>query len=313
MEEEMKKLCVTPFNEFWMDCGFNTNFSILCSVESSFRDLACLNCYTYIENKYKKIDIRTSDKQRDIISNIITRNPTQFKNNTDAIMIEKIINLLNDHLLLVGVNLYDWIPDSLGWQRYRWNHYSLVVDYDSDNKEFLVMDDDVRGFNLHRIPLDRFIIAIRGTDCLPHDGFIVTYEDYADKYNLEFSEVIENALLLIDSIGKMIEKDNLWDIYVDDIDGYFLEMTSKTFRFFNRQVANLVLVDRLYDLRLIDEKKKEDTKKVLSDAMNGWDLIKIKFLKAYKTKKIDVHTIKNLVNQQFEKEIKAWDILRYST
>lgn len=39
----MKKLEIKPFEEFWLNCGFNNNFSILTSYNEKYRELAYLN------------------------------------------------------------------------------------------------------------------------------------------------------------------------------------------------------------------------------------------------------------------------------
>ncbi len=77
------KLKIIPFNKFWLNCNFNSNFSILTSINKSYEDLALLNCYSYCKSPQewcpKNIALNQGNThQRIIINNIITTEKILF-------------------------------------------------------------------------------------------------------------------------------------------------------------------------------------------------------------------------------------------
>lgn len=71
-------LDLQPFGEFWINCWFNNNYSILTSIDKKYIDAAYMNTY-----KYRIVEERTANgtnleylmighikEQRDLVSSV---------------------------------------------------------------------------------------------------------------------------------------------------------------------------------------------------------------------------------------------------
>ena len=308
-----------PFNEFWINCFFNAYFSLLTSRNSSYFDAAYMNCYSYISKvektpftNVKYIQLYNSDKRQINLftSNILTK-PIEFRKHTD--MVEKIIEFLKNNYIFVGVDLYNWIPNSICWQRRHWEHYSLIKEYDDCNDEFIVFDENHQGYGIYRIPMKRFIDSVNNSP-LKDDGFIIVYNDYIEDYYIDYKEVQCNADRLIQELIKLIElPSDYWVLSKQDMEkGYMFDLLSMyAFQIANRHMANIKLMDRLKHLNYIDMYQYKTITEMFKELANGWDMIKSKFIKGDISipRKLDSDNLNDLKDNLLRMEIETWKYL----
>jgi len=203
------KKIILPFDKYWIDCEFNAIFSVMTSIDESFYDFADINAYSYklrndktpcgTDVEFIKLD-NAKYIQSEYVTGCISKTPITLKDSED--MLVTIIKLLTDYTLLVGVDLYNWIPRSICWQKYHWGHFTLVQSYNKAEDTFSVLDESLTGYGEHRIPRERFIDAIQNSK-QNEDGFILHYNT-PSKYRLCFDDVLLNAQRLTTELTQIL-------------------------------------------------------------------------------------------------------------
>lgn len=270
-----KRLKLAPFTDHWINCEINDNLSVLTSLNNSYRHIPLLNDYMYQMagdmGWLTSLDIKYSRnllKKLEILCKVnLTFTEQSFMQDIKACIDEgRVIN--------VAIDLYDWIPESLMYQRYHMSHYSLVAGYDDELECFTVFDDDAYGYKEHVIPYDRFQksvwrdngIQIREI-CLP---------EYLVDYSLPFSEVIEFAERIKNDITYLTYMAHYFN-YTDDMLIHFIAMLSKIT---NRQKANQQLFLYLMEQKYIGQETGEELAAMALRLQNQWQAVKSLFIKS---------------------------------
>jgi len=197
----------------------------------------------------------------------------------------------------------------LCWQKYHWEHYSLVKGYDSSNDLFIIFDDNNKKYGEYCIPRIRFVKAV--SDCsLEIDAYLVKYGK-TDNYNLDFNEVLKNANRLVHELKGLFG--NYWQVSDKDIEGgYMFELFSScALSISNRHLANLKLIKRLYANEFISKSKYIKLVDKFKGLIKGWDIIKNRFIigNISVPRKLDYLRINECKNLLINDEIKAWMLL----
>lgn len=313
----MGKLVITPFNEFWLDCGFNNTFSILTSFDESYRELAYLNCYTYVPyNEWapKHIELRNgSDVQYEVINEIIYKKPFSFQ--YSKANIRKVINQIKTNNILLKVDLYNWLPNSSSWHKLHNFHHSLIVDFDEINDCIIVLDDDNKGYSKHAIPMRRFVECVKD-----QNGYISGYSVKcikAPEYKLDINLVLKFATILIRDLEYFLIND-LWTTKQTKEGDILYEFYGfEVFKIVNRQIANLLLIKKLHEYGYIYESLYQDLFNGFTEIKNGWICIKNSLIKLYyspngnEIQKIKVLNV--LKNKLISEEIDVWKKICHET
>lgn len=310
---------VHPFNEFWIDCRFNSCFSILTSINKSYCDASYMNCYSYITyiektpfTSVKCLRLRNSDRsQSDLIDLNITTIPVEFRNQSN--MVKRVIELLQYNHLLIGVDLYYWIPNSICWYKNHWEHYAFVKKYDKDKNAFIVLDENLNGYGEHEIPCQRFETAVLGSP-LPGDGFIIKYKNDLEDYKINCNEVFSNADRLIKELRELSDlPSDYWILSKPDIEkgNMFDLLTLHTFQIANRHIANIKLISRLKDLEFINNEKYGAMADKFDELRKGWTIIKNKIIKGNVSvpRNLDSRYLNIMKDNLLMKEISVWENL----
>ena len=246
------KLNLKPFDEFWINCTFNGFFSIMCTLDNSYADLAYMNSYSYfVEGEVLKgMKLNSHCEMHDnVMRKHVTHIPFKLKHLSDNDVLASIIRMLDKHPLLIGVDLYHWIPNSICWEKYHWMHYSIIDDFDKETNSFIVLDENLTGYGIHLIPPERMLLAMRSCS-MEQDGYALVLNKKVSKYEVSTSSVFDNAIRLGHEIKSFINADEIWNYSEYDIhEGNKLELFSMyAFQISNRQNANTILTKRLYNL-----------------------------------------------------------------
>jgi hypothetical protein len=248
-----------PFQDFWLNCMMNGQFSILCTIEPSYKYAAYLNDYhyqlatttmghdlpiTYLESwSLGDVNARYTEK-------FFSYDPLSIRN--EANILERIKDLIRQQKIIsLGVNLFEWIPHNLGWQKYQWSHFTLVDGFDDDQEVFFVLDDDFRGYGYHAIPAQRFYQAVMAAKTDP-EGFIINVPKELEPFEITLDDVwfFSNRLktelesLTMKSFGQISDYETKnWVVFE-----LFLMYI---FQIANRQTANILLFQALSEKNLI--------------------------------------------------------------
>lgn len=307
----MKKLKINPFNEFWLNCDFNNDFSILISYKEKYRELAYLNCYkyeAYNEWSPKHITIENSSIiQGNIIREVIQKDNFILDYSKESI--NKIIDIVHDNNLLIRADLYNWLPNSSSWHIDHNYHYSLLIDFDKTKKEFIVIDDDNKGYGIKNIPYERF------SECVKDEennitGYIISI-NAGDEYELKLEDVAYYANTLLDNLKYFFEENDFWEVQTNEKGENLCKFYAfQLFKVENRHKANAHLVKCLYDKGYIDINTYSYLKKTFIDLQRDWERVKNILLKdymhSYEMVTVNVDKLNSLKTQCIAKEMEIW-------
>lgn len=303
-----------PFKDFWINCTFNMKYSILISIEPSFKYSPYLNNYIY-----KVLEKETPTKTK---LNYLKLWPLSISEN-DAFFSDEAINFKHENnylniikmlvnrgnIVFIGVDLFYWIPNSLCWNKYHWNHYSLINGYNDEKKVFYVLDENYKGFDENEIPEEQFCLAINNSPLNPH-GFICKVSNNIEPFKLSLDDVVANSKKLIDNLNKL-KNNSLFELSDRDFkEGHYMDLfASYLSQIENRHKANRLLFCTLKDEKLITNNELIDELiKYTIELYNGWVIVKSKFVKAYFSddNQSAIMQINQMCDSLFCKEQEMW-------
>ena len=311
-----------PFKLFWIDCQFNTLVSMLISVEPSYQPAPLLNSYSYLVGeeqtpnmtKYNYLCVKPTAQYWDKYKKVLyaQRKPLDFKDKLHCVDIVKRL-VKRNKVVVVGVDLFYWIPNSICWKKHHWTHYSFVNGFDNKKRVFYVFDESFSGYNEFEIPEDRFITAIMNCQDSPH-GYMFKLAKRIEKFQFNFSEVKENAKRIVDEINKIIPL-TLWELSEEDFNGGHMcdLLSTQIFQIINRQIANQLLFEEL------DEVLSLPVRSVLSqycrELQEEWTLVKNKLVRIYFSDNREslICDINKACTSLLLKEIDMWKMLLNNT
>ena len=153
-------LGIKPFSDFWINCIFNVQMSILNTLEPSYKYAAYLNDYRYsIFETLADNDVVTWFLGINYVEEVVPKYIDKCFTNenlslqNDPCCLEKIKNYVRQKkYVAVGVDLFYLIPQSFFWGKYHWRHYSLLNGFDDEKKVFYVFDEDLSGYTCCEVP-----------------------------------------------------------------------------------------------------------------------------------------------------------------
>ena len=312
------KLNIKPFDEFWINCTFNGLFSIMCTLDNSYADLAYMNCYSYfIEGEVLKgLKVKNDSEIYDsVMRSHVAHIPYKLKHLSDDELLTSIVRLLDKYHLMIGVDLYYWIPNSFCWKKYHWVHYSIVNEFDDETNSFIVLDESLAGYGVYRIPPERMLLAMRKCN-LEKDGYILMLNEAVSKYELNISSIFNNAYRLQEEVKSFMGTDEIWNYSEYDVhEGNKFDLFSMyAFQISNRQKANTILTKRLYESGIIRHDDHNVICDSFADITRGWDQIKALFLKGNLTspKTLNMYKIREIKDSLLKKESEVWKKLAAS-
>jgi hypothetical protein len=173
----MKKILnIKPFNDFYMNCELNNYFSHLTTLDSSYKAAAYMNSYRYslfdiMGNSFNIIKIDYSKSYSNLLNKNLIKNENYFFKDLKNFIIEIKEIISSGKPVCLFIDLYNWIPSSLAWQKHHWKHFSLIIGFDEERSIFYSIDDDVNGVGIREIPEKRLIESFWGT------GYFVDYKN----------------------------------------------------------------------------------------------------------------------------------------
>ncbi|BCJ93737.1 hypothetical protein acsn021_13060 [Anaerocolumna cellulosilytica] len=297
-------LHLVPFTDHWINCEINDNLTVLTSLNSSYRLIPLLNDYMYQMagdlGWITSLDIKYS---RELLSRleILHKKNSTFTEQDYMKDIKACID--QGRVINVVVDLYDWIPESLMYQRYHMSHYSLIAGYDDEEKIFTIYDDDANGYKQHIIPYERFQKAVWRENgiqireiCLP---------EHLEDYTLPVSKVIAFATRIKNDITYLTYMTHFFN-EIDEMLIHYLSMLSKIT---NRQKANQQLFSYLAEQKVVRLEVGEELVRLALQLQNQWQTVKSLFIKSMISDcRPDYKRINTLSYENLLLEHKLWNI-----
>lgn len=248
------KVDIQPFREFWLDCNSTILFSIYSALNKD-RLRMYNNNYTYnivnagtgCAHDFNTIVLNLSMNS---FQNLFLKKHSEYvvKNRSDLKYIKDV--LLKDNLIvLLGVDLYYWIEDSLHWKKNHIQHFSLVKGYSEEEREFIVLETGSKGYNQYNISQKKFLKA-----AVKSGAASVVYQivDRIEK-PLSLDVILEqNVREIVNSIMYIENKiDTIWVVadYNKRDMTYFADfILTHIYAIENRQKANSILMRHMFDM-----------------------------------------------------------------
>ena len=227
----MKK--IEPYSDIWLDCYNNQKLSIVRYIDEANIALARKNNYKYEVMNFvfegsEEFNLIAADQH------VISFNDFTQMKKLNPENEEEFLKIIKNHVqnengfVLMRTDLYDWLEDSICWHRYHWDHYSLIVDYDEENQQFLVFDEKKGNYVKFYVPESKIYKCVFHTDKFEILR-LITVE--GEKIKLQsFEDIKKNASDIVESIDNCLNK-RFWDMeefiydgeHYKDLNGIFLQ------------------------------------------------------------------------------------------
>lgn len=163
----------------------------------------------YIFEESKEFNLITADQY--LINFVDFTKMEKINPNNEEEFLKLIKNQVTKEngFVLMRTDLYDWLEDSICWHRYHWDHYSLIVDYDEENKQFLVFDEKKGDYVKFYVPDGKIYKCVFHTDKFEILR-LITLD--GEEIKIQTTEDIKkNASDIVESIDNCLEK-RFWDM-----------------------------------------------------------------------------------------------------
>lgn len=278
---------IEPFNKVWLDCYNNLKLSLLLSVDKTLEIHGYENLYEYYKGKevsgggveFNYITVEQKVCQYEQFSKIEEKD---FVNQKD--FNECIIHQLSKPLgfVLIRVDLHDWLEGSVSWKKFHWDHYSLLVEYDSE-KQVVTAFDELQG---QYVKFQVDINTLYGH--LSHNSRfsqlrLITLKDEFELPVVDLEKCKYNAKRLIENIDKVYNSE-FWKMNDNDfrarshmeVNGVFLQ------RIEGRQDANQKLIENILDNQEYEDRHRlENIHEGFSLLSKKWQGIRMELFRVY--------------------------------
>lgn len=250
----------TPFRDFWLDCNAAMLFSILLSTNSIDKAYLYNNRYEY---KLLEEDVPDTNEtfvslrpmmDTSLLMNEMFADEREEKLYCHSSPIDEIKKILDQgRILMLDVDLFFWVEDTVQYGNIHLNHYSLVEGYDDGKKSLVVLETGNRGYYKYLVPYDKATEAIRATG-----EESLTYILNDDLKGLLFSknDIIRNAETIIRSLDYVfanqeyfLSVSTLSSLGICDV---YNTVQTHLFEIQNREKVNRKLFSNAFEMDVVD-------------------------------------------------------------
>ncbi|MDR1002615.1 MAG: hypothetical protein LBL82_05035 [Oscillospiraceae bacterium] len=257
--------------------------SIATSLDDSYKKLMLLNGYNYINfgNSiwWQTLEIRYFKSLYEILLSFSEVRRIEGVDSNNLIpTIKKYID--DNRLIVVAVDSFSLIEESLHYNNTHQIHSWIFSGYDDEKDELYCFADSDRGYGENKVSIENFkrsVVLQTYTDLLE---LVISDKRQPFVFNLE--TVCANARSICADIAK-ISYCNFWKCDKSD---YTEDRCYDLTKFVDRQKANIMLMDMLYEQGEIGKHLCEDVKVMCEDTQRGWNLLRMKFLKSWMNRKV---------------------------
>lgn len=249
---------IRPFRTFWLDCFSTMLYSIYLATPNANKLFVYNNFYGYTLQEEELPESKKKFKAY-LTENDFTMFEKTLLSDEQLVSIwkyddpiEYITQCLSKYdILMLGVDLFDWVDDTYNYQRNHISHLSLVIGIDEESKCLEVLETGTKGYNRYYVPFDN---ARKAVMACKEDSYIYNINRNNECIKISKEDIYGNAKHIIETIDNvLIQKNALYDITdLSDMDVTFV-FDILTFRLYS--LRNRQKVNRLLFMYLFDEKR----------------------------------------------------------
>lgn len=305
---------IRPFNDFWINCKATILYSLIVTLGEEFRSLTYNNNYTYEVLCFPAPsgrwvnEVRLNPLQQELYETVLQDPITLRYEDEERACVEIREYLDRGRLVMVGVDLFYWIPHNMCYNKYHFEHYAIVNGYDSNKDTFYVMDTDNEGYKEFEIPSSHLLKAMM--ECtLPYDAIAYKLCEREELSDLIYSskQVIKQAKKICKSINGVRKKDFFLMEDTDYAQGFYRDNCVMYLLQINCQMK----ANRLFFEYLIEDKKIDglsDIYECVEKLEKEWTNIRNTVSKIYLKPECKMRMVEmnERIRQQFEEEQNIW-------
>lgn len=305
---------IEPYNEVWLDCYNNLKLSLLryINADNVIRGLNNNYKYKIFPHRFEEAEefyCITEDQTiifYEEIADIERLSPQTEEEFYDVV--KKQLSRDNGFVLM-RTDLFDWLEGNICWHRYHWDHYSLLVDYDEENKQFTVFDEKGGNYVKFFVPESKLYKCLFYSD--KHELLrLVTLKD--EKVRVQsHDELKSNAKVIIGTIDKCLECE-FWTMeeyiydggHYKDLNGVYLQKIE------GRHRANAILMELLEQEHNNQGIDLSGFKQAFDELAVEWGKIRMALFVLYlrkKNREEKIHELNEKVRECLRREKGLWE------
>jgi len=244
---------ISPYTEHYMNCYLNNLYSIACSCDNNYKLLSYQNEFSYAIIKNKLHFDYTDDFYLLIYNAIYKLNhnqkfdilkfPLGEKKKVDLKLLKDIPEYIESkQILFIMTDLFKFNNGNVFYSKIHREHYLLILGYNQDTNEFVVLDDGNKGYGIYNIEYNNFFLLI---DQNTADGYVMDVSKIIlpNKTELNHANIKNNANRLINEIKYIIHE--LFQIPCPTNYSEYCDFLIFVQRCFNRHISNKCLLGHL--------------------------------------------------------------------
>lgn len=299
-----KSINMKPYSELWIDCYTNSYLSLLTSYDKSYRIAPLINDYHYLMagsfGWVSLLDLKYSDR---FYKDIHLLNVTKYKFVNEQNYMKELKDCIDDGKnISIKVDLYNWIPNSLTWEKEHYHHMSSVIGYDDEKSVFYIFDDDAYGYHEHEIPYGRFDLSVIKENGI--EARQTNFPELIKPFYYQFTDLFLFAERIKNDISYLSYVEHFYDF----TKGTLLHFITTATKIGNRQIANRLLFLHLHEEGYITSELCNILTEYAETLQSGWETIKYLIMKClHNNKRPDYERINKLSWDNLLLEYKMWD------
>lgn len=234
---------IKPLTEFWIDCYSTAIFSILTSYCNVTQEYIYNNIYryNYDVNEKKALGRVYVKMQIGQIEEELLKDKIECDFTSDNNIIDRIKEYIDrNKIIMIGIDMFYGIKDTLQYQRHHIGHYILIEGYDDEEKLIYILETGKNGYKEYTLTYDEINTAAKN---FKSQSYVYTVNENYKSMMYDLQQVKENSIEIIKSIEEVESHiDEIWHVegqYVlsmrDEIDTHLKSIA-------NRQKANALLL-----------------------------------------------------------------------
>lgn len=312
---------IKPYDEHYMNCYLNNLYSIACSYDKNYKLLSYKNDFHYSiiknENKCKLHFDYTNDFYLSIYNAIynsahgqqldIFKIPLGEKKEINLQTFKDVPSwLLNNQILFIIIDLFNFNNKNIFYNKIHREHFLLIIGYDQNKKEFMVLDNGNKGYGVYNIAYSNLYSLIDKDT--PH-GYVLDISKVKlfNQAEINNDDIKNNANRLINETIFIVNEISETSFPRDYSE--YCELLIFVQRCFNRHISNKYLLEHLNtDKNIALNKLLFDINKKL---ISNWYNIRARMLKnTLAETEIQYEKIFQKLKLMFEDEIAFWSLLK---
>lgn len=278
---------IEPFNKVWLDCYNNLKLSLLININPAYERRGYENIYEYSCNVHipeSGIKVNCISEEQYYVDFSDFAEVEKIKPQTE----DEFLDIIMKHLksdkgfVLIHIDLFDWFEGSICWQKYHWDHYSLIVDYNEKDDVFIAYDEAQAQYKSLCVKRKELYKHLSNNSDFEKVRLITIYDDVKLK-PISVVKLNSNAQNIVNSIEKHIDR-YFWEMEAGDYAGLWFRDLIGVYmqRIEGRQKANKMLMLTLTSLNEIPSKDQlYKWAKEFETLSNDWSTLRMGVYKVY--------------------------------